>query len=163
MDISFIALSDLLEIYIPRSRRYHNTRLLHNPYHLKPYLIPLVTTLDSTSTNNSHNENDAPSSPHSSPAQPPHISPRTPQPFYLAAREAVTPDDRAWVRQKHRSMTEYYREQQRNMAMRLTERVWEITDELQLKNPIEIHPDQAISTADRQIKALDAGSCLFIF
>ncbi|KAJ5983657.1 transcriptional regulator family: Fungal Specific TF [Penicillium waksmanii] len=86
-----------------------------------------------------------------------------PQPFYLAAREAVTPTDRAWVRQKHRSMTEYYREQQRNMAMRLTERVWEITDELQLKNMIEIDPDQAVSSADRQIKALDAGSCLFAF
>lgn len=86
-----------------------------------------------------------------------------PQPFYLAAREAVTPGDRAWVRQKHRSMTEYYREQQRNMAMRLTERVWEITDELQLMDPTEMHPDQAISNADRQIKALDAGSCLFIF
>jgi hypothetical protein len=86
-----------------------------------------------------------------------------PQPFYLAAREAVTPSDRAWVRQKHRSMTEYYREQQRNMAMRLTERVWEITDELQLKNMSEINPDQAVSSADRQIKSLDAGSCLFAF
>jgi hypothetical protein len=88
-----------------------------------------------------------------------------PQPFYLAAREAVTPSDRAWVRQKHRSMTEYYREQQRNMAMRLTERVWEITDELQLKNTgmIDLDPDQAVSSADRQIKALDAGSCLFAF
>ncbi|KAJ5090251.1 transcriptional regulator family: Fungal Specific TF, partial [Penicillium argentinense] len=86
-----------------------------------------------------------------------------PQPFYLAAREAVTLEDRAWVRQKHQSMTEYYREQQRNMAMRLTERVWKITDELQLANPVEVHPNQAVSSADRQIKTLDEGSCLFIF
>ncbi|KAJ5745168.1 hypothetical protein N7520_010350 [Penicillium odoratum] len=79
-----------------------------------------------------------------------------PQPFYLAAREAVTPDDRMWVRQKHLSMTAYYREQQRNMAMRLTDRVWEITDQTE-----SIH--LSISNADKQIKTLDEESCLFIF
>ncbi|GLI79565.1 hypothetical protein PoHVEF18_007902 [Penicillium ochrochloron] len=52
-----------------------------------------------------------------------------PQPFYLAAREAITLEDRAWVRQKHESMTNYYREQQRNLAMQLTQRIWEIEDQ----------------------------------
>lgn len=86
-----------------------------------------------------------------------------PQPFYLAAREAVSLEDRAWVRQKHQSMTEYYREQQRNMAMRLTERVWEITDEQQLNKARETQSGPPLRTADGQIKALDQQSCLFIF
>lgn len=86
-----------------------------------------------------------------------------PQPFYLAAREATTPEDRAWVRRKHESMTEYYREQQRNMAMRLTERVWEITDEQQLPESVGERTDATLSRADEQIKAMDQQSCLFIF
>lgn len=86
-----------------------------------------------------------------------------PQPFYLAAREAVTVEDRAWVRQKHESMTEYYREQQRNMAMRLTERVWEITDEQESTDSVGVRPDPTLPSADGQIKAMDQQSCLFIF
>ncbi|KAJ5168941.1 uncharacterized protein N7482_004535 [Penicillium canariense] len=77
-----------------------------------------------------------------------------PQPFYLAAREAITCEDRAWVRQKHESMTNYYREQQRNMAMQMTERLWEIEDQ----------QNNGLTTdADGQIKSLDRRSCLFIF
>lgn len=86
-----------------------------------------------------------------------------PQPFYLAAREAVTLEDRTWVRQKHESMTEYYREQQRNMAMHLTERVWVITDESQVTNSIGSQPVTALSNVDEKIRALDQQSCLFIF
>lgn len=86
-----------------------------------------------------------------------------PQPFYLAAREAVTLEDRAWVRQKHESMTEYYREQQRNMAMRLTERVWEITDEQQLSETVDFQSGPTLPDSDGQIKAMDQQSCLFIF
>lgn len=78
-----------------------------------------------------------------------------PQPFYLAAREAITLEDRAWVRQKHESMTNYYREQQRNLAMQLTQRIWEIEDE-QLKNG-------NIWDSEKLIKRLDRESCLFIF
>ncbi|KAJ5645379.1 hypothetical protein N7507_011390 [Penicillium longicatenatum] len=79
-----------------------------------------------------------------------------PQPFYLAAREAVTLEDRVWVRQKHESMTAYYREQQRNTAMRLTEQVWEIMDQTESNS-------LAISCAEKRIKLLDEQSCLFIF
>lgn len=87
-----------------------------------------------------------------------------PQPFYLAAREAVTTEDRVWVQQKHTSMTAYYREQQRNVAMRLTERVWEVTDELQSPaNGIGQSLGSPLSTADEQIKTLDRQARLFIF
>lgn len=86
-----------------------------------------------------------------------------PQPFYLAAREAVTFEDRAWVRQKHQSMTEYYREQQRNMAMQLTQRVWDITDEALVIDSTELQPGPASSDGDEKIRALDQQSCLFIF
>lgn len=88
-----------------------------------------------------------------------------PQPFYLAAREAVTSQDRAWVRQKHESMTAYYREQQRNSAMRLTERVWEITDQADSETRGlngRVTPGDSCC-ADRRIKTLDEESCLFIF
>ncbi|KAJ5155203.1 transcriptional regulator family: Fungal Specific TF [Penicillium capsulatum] len=87
-----------------------------------------------------------------------------PQPFYLAAREAVTVEDRAWVQQKHASMTAYYREQQRNLAMRLTERVWEVTDELpSVDNVPALSPGSAMSSADEQIQTLDRQARLFIF
>jgi hypothetical protein len=79
-----------------------------------------------------------------------------PQPFYLAAREAVSLEDRVWVRQKHESMTAYYREQQRNTAMRLTEQVWEIMDQTESNS-------LAISCAEKRIKLLDEQSSLFIF
>jgi hypothetical protein len=78
-----------------------------------------------------------------------------PQPFYLAAREAITLEDRAWVRQKHESMTNYYREQQRNLAMQLTQRIWEIEDQ-QFRNGMALQ-------SDKLIKKLDRDSCLFIF
>ncbi|KAJ6032720.1 transcriptional regulator family: Fungal Specific TF [Penicillium herquei] len=83
-----------------------------------------------------------------------------PQPFYLAAREAISFEDRLWVRQKHESMTAYYREQQRNMAMRLTERVWEITDQGQEGTYTDSHMAVCV---DEQIKRMDEQSFLFIF
>ncbi|KAJ5136787.1 hypothetical protein N7448_005341 [Penicillium atrosanguineum] len=86
-----------------------------------------------------------------------------PQPFYLAAREAVTLEDRAWVRQKHESMTDYYREQQRNLAMHLTQRVWDIIDEAHVTNSIGLQPVTAVSNGDETIRAMDQQSCLFIF
>ena len=82
-----------------------------------------------------------------------------PQPFYLAAREAITPEDRNWVRKKHDEMTAVYREQQRNGVMGLTERIWEGTDALRMMQ----NSDTALSVEDSLIKALDRESCLFIF
>ncbi|CEJ60795.1 hypothetical protein PMG11_09352 [Penicillium brasilianum] len=78
-----------------------------------------------------------------------------PQPFYLAAREAITMEDRAWVQEKHESMMNYYREQQRNLAMQLTQRIWDIGDE-QFRNGNTVD-------SDRLIQRLDREACLFIF
>lgn len=82
-----------------------------------------------------------------------------PQPFYLAAREAITPEDRTWVRRKHESMTAYYREQQRNSAMELIERIWETTDALR---ELEGSVTEGLSV-DRFVLALDRGANFFIF
>ncbi|KAJ5772940.1 transcriptional regulator family: Fungal Specific TF [Penicillium paradoxum] len=85
-----------------------------------------------------------------------------PQPFYIAAREAVSHEDRAWVRQKHSSMTAYYREQQRNSAMELIEQIWERTDKLrELEGSAS--PRAGLSIVDNYVQALDRGSCFFIF
>lgn len=83
-----------------------------------------------------------------------------PQPFYLAAREAITAEDRAWVRGKHEAMTAYYREQQRHLAMELTERIWARGDELRACTGED---DRVQSAEDRFVRELDRGSSLFIF
>ncbi|KAJ5669419.1 transcriptional regulator family: Fungal Specific TF [Penicillium macrosclerotiorum] len=86
-----------------------------------------------------------------------------PQPFYLAAREAISIEDRVWVRQKHESMTDFYREQQRNTVMRLTERIWEIMDQVQSISLPGLDLETCISKAEEQIRSLDQQSCQFIF
>ncbi|KAF9243329.1 transcriptional regulator family: Fungal Specific TF [Penicillium roqueforti] len=87
-----------------------------------------------------------------------------PQPFYIAAREAVSPEDRMWVRQKHESMTAYYREQQRNSAMELIEQIWETTDRLrELGNDSGWPRGTELSIVDSYVQALDRGACFFIF
>lgn len=48
-----------------------------------------------------------------------------PFPFYMTAREAVTLQDRDWVRRKHAAMMESYRDRSREYLMASTERIWE--------------------------------------
>lgn len=48
-----------------------------------------------------------------------------PFPFYMAAREAVTLEDRDWVRQKHITMMETHRDCSREYMMASTEKIWE--------------------------------------
>ncbi|KAJ5836010.1 transcriptional regulator family: Fungal Specific TF [Penicillium robsamsonii] len=87
-----------------------------------------------------------------------------PQPFYIAAREAISRQDRAWVRQKHESMTAYYREQQRNSAMDLIEQIWEKTDKLREMGSGSGWPREIeLSIVDSYVQALDRGACFFIF
>lgn len=50
-----------------------------------------------------------------------------PFPFYMAAREAVTPEQRDWVRQKHSAMMAVYRDRSRQYMMASTEKIWERT------------------------------------
>ncbi|KAJ5353761.1 transcriptional regulator family: Fungal Specific TF, partial [Penicillium brevicompactum] len=85
-----------------------------------------------------------------------------PQPFYLAAREAVSPEDRAWVRQKHASMTAFYREQQRNAAMELIEQIWETTDALRELEGGAVKL-QRLSVVDEVVQTLDREANFFIF
>jgi hypothetical protein len=88
-----------------------------------------------------------------------------PQPFYLAAREAVSREDREWVRRKHESMTAYYREQQRNSAMQLIEQIWETTDRLRDWDGGTgwAGKGTGLSIVDSYVQALDRASCFFIF
>ncbi|CAG8931640.1 unnamed protein product [Penicillium salamii] len=86
-----------------------------------------------------------------------------PQPFYLAAREAVSAEDRVWVRQKHESMTAFYREQQRNAAMVLIERIWETTDALRQLERGSLKLKEGVSLVDGAIQTLDREANFFIF
>lgn len=86
-----------------------------------------------------------------------------PQPFYLAAREAVSEEDRAWVRQKHESMTAFYREQQRNAAMVQIEQIWETTDALRGLEGGSVKVNEGLSVVDEVVQTLDREANFFIF
>ncbi|VUC29304.1 unnamed protein product [Clonostachys rosea] len=47
-----------------------------------------------------------------------------PFPFYMAAREATTLEERDWVRRKHAAMMEVYRDRSREYMMEYTEKIW---------------------------------------
>ncbi|EWG45870.1 hypothetical protein FVEG_15873 [Fusarium verticillioides 7600] len=51
-----------------------------------------------------------------------------PIPFYMAAREAIVPLDREWVRQKHDEMIIIYPDRSRELMMSLTEDIWSLSD-----------------------------------
>ncbi|KAF4481635.1 Transcriptional regulatory pro-1 [Fusarium agapanthi] len=51
-----------------------------------------------------------------------------PIPFYMAAREAIVPLDREWVRQKHAEMIAIYPDRSRELMMSLTEDIWSMSD-----------------------------------
>ncbi|CAG7950201.1 unnamed protein product [Penicillium olsonii] len=82
-----------------------------------------------------------------------------PQPFYLTAREALSPTDRDWVRRRHVEMGYSYREQQRNATMDHIENIWRTVDRFLAE------PNQAkkFGTLDARIKGLDRSSAVFIF
>ena len=48
-----------------------------------------------------------------------------PFPFYMAAREALSPEDKDWVRKKHGAMMDVYRDRSRDYLMASTEKIWE--------------------------------------
>ncbi|KAF5587856.1 transcriptional regulatory protein pro-1 [Fusarium pseudoanthophilum] len=51
-----------------------------------------------------------------------------PIPFYMAAREAIVPQDRESVRQKHDEMIVIYPDRSRELMMSLTEDIWSMSD-----------------------------------
>ncbi|KAF5691264.1 transcriptional regulatory protein pro-1 [Fusarium denticulatum] len=66
-----------------------------------------------------------------------------PIPFYMAAREAIVPLDREWVRQKHAEMIAIYPDRSRELMMSLTEDIWSMSDReyhgLVPKGPWDLH------------------------
>ena len=77
-----------------------------------------------------------------------------PFPFYMAAREAVTSDERDWVRHKHAAMMEVYRERSREHMMASTEEIWKQADQvdhrLSARLPaLETPYEQFIRSSDR--------------
>ena len=48
-----------------------------------------------------------------------------PFPFYIASREAITLEERDWVRRKHAAMMESYQDRSREYMMATTEKIWE--------------------------------------
>ncbi|EXJ77078.1 hypothetical protein A1O3_10236 [Capronia epimyces CBS 606.96] len=51
-----------------------------------------------------------------------------PVPFYMVAREAVSDQDRSWVRGMHTSMINVYRNKSRGPMMAMTEEIWRHAD-----------------------------------
>ncbi|CAI6031421.1 unnamed protein product [Clonostachys chloroleuca] len=90
-----------------------------------------------------------------------------PFPFYMAAREALTPEDRDWVRRKHAEMTEMYRDRARDMMMKLTEEIWSQCDELELLPGASSQPGLGENTSllgsDHYIHVLDSRASHFVF
>ncbi|KAI1020250.1 hypothetical protein LB503_006016 [Fusarium chuoi] len=80
-----------------------------------------------------------------------------PIPFYMAAREAILPSDRKWVRQKHAEMIAIYPDRSRELMMSLTEDIWSMSDgeyhDLVLKGPWDLpcmNDDMSIQMKDSQ-------------
>lgn len=100
-----------------------------------------------------------------------------PIPFYLAAREAATGQDRDWVRRKHASMTAYYRDRSREMMMQNTEEIWQKSDEIMMRHAAaagvagkaasqlrsRVTGSAAQEELDAYIETLDWTSSYFIF
>ncbi|KAI9736227.1 MAG: hypothetical protein M1834_001113 [Cirrosporium novae-zelandiae] len=51
-----------------------------------------------------------------------------PLPLYMSAREAITPEDRSWVRRIHTAMKDVHRDVSRDHMMNITEEIWRWTD-----------------------------------
>ncbi|EMT73670.1 hypothetical protein FOC4_g10002162 [Fusarium odoratissimum] len=80
-----------------------------------------------------------------------------PIPFYMAAREAIVPLDREWVRHKHAEMIAIYPDRSRELMMSLTEDIWSMSDreyhDLVLKGPWDlpwIDDDMNVQMKDSQ-------------
>ncbi|KAF5708796.1 transcriptional regulatory protein pro-1 [Fusarium mundagurra] len=85
-----------------------------------------------------------------------------PIPFYMAAREAILPLDREWVRQKHAEMLAIYPDRSRELMMSLTEDIWSMSD----REPHDLVPkepwDLPWMDDDMNIRMKDAQAIHFI-
>ncbi|KAH6877138.1 fungal-specific transcription factor domain-containing protein, partial [Thelonectria olida] len=78
-----------------------------------------------------------------------------PFPFYMAAREAMTAEDRDWVRQKHAEMIGVYRDRSRQIMMDLTEEIWTKADGAGVVPTLDLHPSLAVLENDMYIHVMD--------
>ncbi|KAF5001761.1 hypothetical protein FDECE_10843 [Fusarium decemcellulare] len=86
-----------------------------------------------------------------------------PFPFYMAAREALTVEDRDWVRRKHAEMMNMYRDRARDIMMGLTEEIWSKADEAALANTQDLHGSLVVLENDMYIHVLDTVASHFVF
>ncbi|KAI1625312.1 fungal-specific transcription factor domain-containing protein [Exophiala viscosa] len=81
-----------------------------------------------------------------------------PFPFYMAAREAMSADQRAWVRNKHASMRKVYRDRARDLMMASIEEIWAKVD-----SSTSSHTEVDHIRNEGCIKAIDRRSSHFMF
>lgn len=85
-----------------------------------------------------------------------------PFPFYMAAREATTLEERDWVRRKHAAMMEVYRDRSREYMMEYTEKIWNNAASVANSNA----SDDILSwytPREQYIRELDKKSTYFMF
>ncbi|KAI8679807.1 hypothetical protein NCS57_00259500 [Fusarium keratoplasticum] len=86
-----------------------------------------------------------------------------PFPFYMAAREAMTSEDRDWVRKKHVEMINVYRDRSREIMMGLTEEIWSKADEAANGSVSGGHGSLVVLENDMYIHVLDTVASHFVF
>ncbi|KAJ4328492.1 hypothetical protein N0V84_001008 [Fusarium piperis] len=86
-----------------------------------------------------------------------------PFPFYMAAREAMTSEDRDWVRRKHVEMINVYRDRSREIMMGLTEEIWSKADEAANGSVWGGHGSLVVLENDMYIHVLDTVASHFVF
>lgn len=86
-----------------------------------------------------------------------------PFPFYMAAREAMTSEDRDWVRTKHVEMINVYRDRSREIMMGLTEEIWSKADEATSGIVSGGHGSLVVLENDMYIHVLDTVASHFVF
>ncbi|WAO85398.1 Hypothetical protein NCS54_00263800 [Fusarium falciforme] len=86
-----------------------------------------------------------------------------PFPFYMAAREAMTSEDRDWVRTKHVEMINVYRDRSREIMMGLTEEIWSKADEAANGSVSGGHGSLVVLENDMYIHVLDTVASHFVF
>ena len=82
-------------------------------------------------------------------------------PFYMAAREAISSEDRQWVRQHHADLAEFYRDRPRKYIMASTEKIWEQNDVMD--DPATHKAEPWNSPRERFIRELDSTSTYFMY
>ncbi|EEU40326.1 uncharacterized protein NECHADRAFT_76478 [Fusarium vanettenii 77-13-4] len=86
-----------------------------------------------------------------------------PFPFYMAAREAMTSEDRDWVRTKHVEMINVYSDRSREIMMGLTEEIWSKADEAVNGGISGGHGGLVVLENDMYIHVLDTVASHFVF